>query len=292
MSIKYLTKRSPFPAVRQALDRDGCVVITDLIDSNMLDAVERELAPYFQDTPCGEGYFWGKKTKRMGGLFAKSPHCRDLAIDAAVLEIVKSILLEGCEQIQINLTQAIEIEPGEPEQILHRDDEVFPFPHEGTEFMMNALWALDDFTTENGATRIVLGSHREELDRAPPEDRVEYAVMAKGSVLIYLGSVVHGGGANKSTAPRRAVAMSYSLGWLKQAENQFLANPPEVARQYPEILQRLIGYQIHQPNLGWYEGQDPKVVLEGNASPTMAARDFLPEDVEEMLQERYEALVA
>lgn len=293
MSVSCFDKHAPLPTVQKALKEDGCAILTDIVPRALFDSIERELAPYFQETPNGEGYFWGKRTKRMGGLFVKSYGCRDLATNGAIMELVNTVLLPFCNQVQINLTQAIQIEPGEPEQILHRDDEVFPKVGQGTEMMMNALWALDDFVIENGATRLVPGSHlHEEIDRDPPEDQITYAVMPRGSVLVYLGSLVHGGGANRSGQPRRAVTMSYSLGWLKQAENQYLANPPEVARGFPERLQRLVGYQVHTPNLGWYEGQDPKVLLDGTDSVTMAAQDFLPEESEEILKERYEALVA
>jgi ectoine hydroxylase-related dioxygenase (phytanoyl-CoA dioxygenase family) len=156
--------------------------------------------------------------------------------------------------------------------------------------MVNALWAYDDFTIENGATRVVPGSHRAPINREPPEESIGYAEMPRGSVLLYLGSVLHSGGANRSTRPRTAITMSYALGWLRQAENQYLAVPPALARTLPAALQKLIGYSIHAPNLGWYEGQDPGVVLERGFVDTLAAKDYMPPEIEAMLAERVRLL--
>src|SRR5262249_30158572 len=109
-----------------------------------------------------------------------------------------------------------------------------------------------------------------------------------GSVIIWLGSVMHGGGANRTAAPRRGVVFSYSLGWLAPAEKLLLSIPPEIARTLPTRLQRLIGYQVHRPNLGWIEEQDPIEWLHGQVGPVAAAKDhFTPE-----LQQRLEAAFA
>ncbi|WP_268890610.1 phytanoyl-CoA dioxygenase family protein [Curvivirga aplysinae] len=85
---------------------------------------------------------------------------------------------------------------------------------------------------------------------------IEQAVMPKGSVVVYLGSTIHGGGANKSTSSRSGLINTYSLGWLRQEENQYLTIPREIADSYPEHIRRLIGYQVHGDHLGVYPG-DP-----------------------------------
>ena len=123
----------------------------------------------------------------------------------------------------------------------------------GVEWQISALWALDDFTIKNGATRLVLGSHRlseEQVERDATEP--EQAVMPKGSLLIYLGSTVHGGGANRSARARIGLVNTYSLGWLRQEVNQYLTIPREVMDSYPENVRRLMGYQAHGRNLGLY----------------------------------------
>ena len=122
--------------------------------------------------------------------------------------------------------------------------------------IMPAMWALTDFTAENGGTQIVPGSHVWEHERAPFADEVVNAEMPAGSVLFYLGGTWHGGGDNKSNTMRTGMALQYSLSWLRQEENQYLANPPEVAKDYPERLRRLIGYDFGGPYLGFHNGDD------------------------------------
>nr|RAV93353.1 hypothetical protein DBT53_10375 [Aerococcus mictus] len=153
------------------------------------------------------------------------------------------------------------IHPGERAQILHRDDELFPCREFAGEMMANALWALSDFTAENGGTQLVPGSHKWPRDRAPEPHEIVQAEIKAGTVLIYRGSLLHGGGANRARAPRTGLIFSYNLGWLRQGENQYLAYPPEFARYLPKAAQELIGYTIHRPNLGQHECSDPQRLL-------------------------------
>ncbi|MDA0221622.1 MAG: phytanoyl-CoA dioxygenase family protein [Proteobacteria bacterium] len=148
------------------------------------------------------------------------------------------------------------------EQLARVKAELDPFLHPSPPTLMPAMWAISDFTAENGGTQVVPGSHLWAYDRAPYEDEVVNAEMPAGSVLLYTGGVFHGGGRNRSNTVRTGMALQYSLGWLRQEENQYLANPPEVARHYPERLQRLIGYDYGAPYLGFYKGGDPHRVLE------------------------------
>ena len=201
-------------------------------------------------------------------------------------------LLKGCREYQLNLTQAIRIGPGEPPQVIHRDDLMFNFAHPEFEAMINAMWAVDDFTAENGATHIVPGSHKWPLDRQAQSHEEAQGVMKRGSVLIYLGSLQHGGGANRTDKPRTGIVHSYSLGWLRQAEPQYLAVPIEIARTLPERLQRLLGYFVHEPNLGSLEGQDPIGLLTGALAVNGHFREFLPEEVRPLLAEHRARLKA
>ncbi|NQV84802.1 MAG: phytanoyl-CoA dioxygenase family protein [Rhodospirillales bacterium] len=274
-----------------AIQDKGGAIVEGLAPVNLMDEIATDLDPYFDGTPLGEGYFVGTRTKRMGALFVKAPAAQELVMNPLVLDVAQAVLGPNCSRFQLNLTEAIQIWPGEPEQILHRDDELFPFAHTEIECMINAIWAYSDFTEINGATRIVPGSHKEELDRDPPEDRICQAVMPRGSVLLYLGSAVHSGGANKSDQPRTALTMSYNLGYLRQAENQYLAVPPEVAKTLPKDLQELIGYSIHAPRLGWLECQDPGDLLNSDTTLGRGAKDFLPQEIENQLAERHAVLV-
>ncbi|WP_321396017.1 phytanoyl-CoA dioxygenase family protein [Emcibacter sp.] len=266
------------------LRNNGYVIIEDLVPEIMIEQVNQELKPSFHQTPNSEGLFWGFHTKRMGRIFSKAPTSHGLATNPVILGIMEDILGPNCEKIQVNLTQAIRIEPGEEGQLLHRDDEMFPWGHPGSEFMINAMWALDDFTAENGGTVLWPRSHLKPVQREVPPEELVQAEMKRGSVLIWLGSTQHGGGANRSRKPRTGLTVSYSLGWLRQAENQYLAYPPEVAKHFPEKLQELIGYKVHRPNLGWYEGQEPDVLFNGRPE-ALPALDLVPRDIELMIQE-------
>jgi ectoine hydroxylase-related dioxygenase (phytanoyl-CoA dioxygenase family) len=137
------------------------------------------------------------------------------------------------------------------------------------------MWAMTDFTEENGATRVIPGSHRWEDKLRPGIDQTVAAVMPKGSVFVYVGSVYHGGGANNSDAHRLGVNIGYTLSWLRQEENQYLACPAEIARELPDDLAKLIGYRRGAYALGYFgDLQDPMEALhpERNASPTFNAK--------------------
>ncbi len=141
---------------------------------------------------------------------------------------------------------AIEILPGESAQPLHRDDSLYPIESAGMELLIGVMWALDDFTEENGGTRVVLGSHRFLRSwHLPDVSGWESAVMKKGSVLFYLGSTWHGGGANNSDESRLGLINTYSLGWLRQESNPYLDTPPEVAVQFEPRLRALLGYSAY-----------------------------------------------
>lgn len=288
MAVETLTSKAGLEKVVSVLDRDGCVIVTGLLPPQKMDTVAAELEPHISRTPDCEGHFWGWSTRRCGGLLKKAPSTQGLVTQNLIIGAADRILGEHCDRIQLNLSQAIRIHPGEKEQVLHMDDEGFPVNGKGMELIVNALWAVDDFTEQNGATRVVLGSHKVPLnspeERFPDPSQIEYAEMERGSVLLYRSSLLHGGGANRSNAPRTGIAFGYSLGWLRQVENQYLTYPPEVARGFPENLQELIGYTIQRPNLGWYEGQDPSVALEGAVDVSLATKDYLPPETEALLQ--------
>lgn len=274
---------TPLPTISAALERDGCIVITGLLADSELDALRRELAPHLERTPACSGNFYGFATRRISGLIAKSAVCRQLAIHPLLTSLMDAFLLLSCREYQLNLTQLISIGPGEPQQYIHTDAAMFPFDNPRGESMINCMIALDDFTTENGATRLVPGSHRWPATREANPDEILAGTMPAGSALIYFGSLLHGGGANHSPRERTGLVLSYNLGWLRQAENQYLAVPRELAAQLPTRLQRLLGYFVHAPNLGCYEGQDPIGLLDGSLDH--AFREFLPREVEPQLAE-------
>jgi hypothetical protein len=248
-----------------ALKRDGYVVLRDLLTPRQVDMLQGELGPWLERTPRCVGDFYGWKTTRVGGLLAKAPMVQHMATHWRVLAIAEALLKASCDCIQLNLTQATCVHPGERAQVPHRDEEMWPSDTQGRDWLINVMWAVDDFTADNGATRVWPGSHRHKLDRDIDPANSIVAEMRRGSALVFLGSLTHGAGANTSNASRTGVIVSYCLGWLKTYENQFLAYPRGVVRYFPEPLQRLIGYQMHRPNLGGWEGRDPIECLGGEA---------------------------
>jgi ectoine hydroxylase-related dioxygenase (phytanoyl-CoA dioxygenase family) len=247
--------------IAAVLEEDGCVIISDLVPADTMDQVQAELAPYVAATGNGRSEFLGHATRRIGALIARSPSARSLVTHPAVLDALDLALGDHGSTYQIDLTQLVDIGPGEPAQPIHRDQwsfDHFPFPP-GFEAEISTIWAVTEFTEEMGATRVVVGSHRWEDDPSEVDPALTTgAVMAKGSVLIYVGSLFHGGGANASDLRRIGVNVGYSLGWLRQEENQYLACPMEIAKTLPEGLLRLMGYQRGSFALGYVDDvRDP-----------------------------------
>ena len=172
-----------------------------------------------------------------------------------------AMLLPNCANYRIGSLTAIDIQPGETDQVLHVDDGIYPKRFQGLQFQISAMWPLNDFTEENGATRVVLGTHNDppieesRTDSAEHPKGVVQAVMPKGSVLFYMGSTLHGGGANRTNESRAGLINTYALGWLRQEENQVLNVPREIADQYPKIIRDLMGYKPHD-KLGCYQNPD------------------------------------
>jgi ectoine hydroxylase-related dioxygenase (phytanoyl-CoA dioxygenase family) len=279
IEVPRLTADTPVDAVEAALREAGCAVVERLAPDELIDSIETELAPYLVATEPGGDEFTGYRTRRTGALLARSRSFRDVAAHPLVLGALDRVLGDHATSYQLHLTQVIEIGSGEPAQYVHRDQwafDFFPFP-QGFEVECDTMWAMSEFTEENGATRVVPGSHRyEDKLRLSPDDTMP-AEMPKGSVLLYVGSLYHGGGANKSTAPRRGINVGYTLSWLRQEENQYLACPPDVARELPEDIARLAGYRRGAYALGYYgDLHDPIDALRGGhetAPATFAAKN-------------------
>lgn len=264
--------------------RDGYLILPDIADPALLDLLDGDLQPHFEKARFGTGPFYGERTKRFGRLFARSPHAEAFARHPVILPIVESILTPWCETVQINLTQAIEIFPGAPAQFPHRDQDMWRADKGRQEYMVNVMWALDDFTRDNGATRLWAGSNRAAPDSMQPEDEAIRTIMPRGSAAIFLGSTLHGGGANRSVRSRRGMIISYCQAWLKPWENQWLAYPPEVARTFSSELAALVGYRQLAPTLGNFEGQCPSVLLQHNDCDHLSFTDLLtPEQQEQVL---------
>lgn len=251
--LQTLDNQSSTEDVVNALLKDGGVIVLNQVQDDLIDKINAELRPPFDmQGKKFQNTFNGYKTLRLSGILGLSRTSAQLIAHPRVLEIADALLHPNCINYRIGSCTAIEIQPGESMQELHRDDSSYPIQIAGVEFQISAMWALDDFTEENGATRVVPRSKNQQEISAIKNKDITQAVMPKGSVLYYLGSTIHGGGANLSQAPRLGLINTYSLGWLRQEENQYLTIPREIADSYPENIRRLMGYQSHGQYLGVY----------------------------------------
>ncbi|MGE5597149.1 MAG: phytanoyl-CoA dioxygenase family protein [Hyphomicrobiales bacterium] len=239
------------------LDADGYAIVEGVLSAEETRAKYDALRRVLDVTPGGRNDFEGFSTKRIYAFFAKTRAFDGPAIHPLVLGVLDRVL----GNYYLSAPQGIQIGPGETAQPLHRDDSVYPLPPPHPELVVNTMWALDDFTEANGATHVVPGSHRWTDRRPGPGDPAERAVMPAGSVMFFLGSVFHGGGANTTDRPRLGVILEYCAGWLRQQENQLLAVPRETVRQLPERLQELLGWGICPPFIGAVDGQHPRQLL-------------------------------
>jgi ectoine hydroxylase-related dioxygenase (phytanoyl-CoA dioxygenase family) len=269
--LRHLRPTVTAAEVVDAVRADGACIVDDLAPPELLERVDAELAPWLDRTPYGTDDFAGPCTRRTGALVARCPSVRELLQHPLILASTTG-LLEGSTTFHVHLTQAIAIGAGGAAQPIHRDQwafDFFPFP-DGYDVQLNTIWALTDFTEANGATRVVPGSNRGGHDRLGAfghGDSVP-AEMRRGSVLVYSGSVHHGGGANTSDDVRIGLNLTYARSWLRQEENQYLSVPPEVAVTLDDDLLRLLGWARGAYALGYVgDTRDPLDVLRGRDAP-------------------------
>ena len=249
--------------IEQSLHEDGYAIIEGAVDELSLQKLNQELEPWFRDGHSGHDDFMGHRTVRFGALLEKSVEVRKLILHPDVLAMADRLLLPHCANYHLHYTGVMRLMPGEAAQDLHRDTGIFPFANPCPPLTLATMWALDDFTPENGGTCLVPGSHLWDDMRNPKKSELLQTRMAAGSVLVYDSSVIHGGGHNASNTVRTGLAIHYGLGWLRQEENQYLACSAETARELPEALQALLGYQLAAPSFGFADHVHPRDYLHG-----------------------------
>ena len=242
-----------------ALERDGYAIVHGVLSPDEAAGKRDDLFKVLEVTPTGRNPFEGFKTQRIYALFAKTRAFDEPATHPLVLEVLDKYIGPA----QLSAPVGIAIGPGEKAQVLHTDDGIYPLPRPHKDVVLNTMWALDPFTEENGATRLVPGSHKW-IDERPDESTPTVkAVMPPGSVMFWGGSLYHGGGANNTDRPRLGVILEYVAGWLRPQENHLLAVPRDVVRTLPERMQELLGYNVYPPFLGYVDGRHPRKVLFG-----------------------------
>ncbi|WP_406635163.1 phytanoyl-CoA dioxygenase family protein [Amycolatopsis sp. WGS_07] len=263
----------------EILERDGVVRIPNLLSAEQLETVRNDLLPLMDETPSGsDPYFAGTKTRRLGRIFKHTRALDAAATSTVFLETAKHFLcppkgmwygqdrVDETPTMQIGATQCIQIHPGQGLQPLHRDDSIFYTVHPGKTDAIGMMFALSDFTEENGATRVIPGSHRWDDERMPEIGETIPAEMSAGSAVMWLGGTYHGGGQNVSAdSVRTGAILGISRGYLRQEENHYLSLSIEEVKELPEEIRGLLGYSASNPYMGWveFEGEmaDPRVVL-------------------------------
>ena len=243
----------------EGLEQHGLAVVERVLSAADVQRKKDDLERVLESIPTGRNSFEGFATRRIYALFAKTRLFDAQAIDPLLLAVVERLLGPG---FLLSAPTGISIGPGEAAQRLHRDDSVYPVARPHPELVINTMWALDDFTVENGATLVVPGSHRWPADRRAAEGEAVAATMPAGSVLFYVGSLLHAGGANRTAAPRLGVILEYCAGWLRPQENHVLGVPKAIVRELPDRLRELLGYGIHGNLLGYVDGRHPAKFLD------------------------------
>jgi hypothetical protein len=295
-SIERFTVTADPDDVCTVLERDGVVIVEDLLSGDVVarvnDEVEAAIAAVDPEAKLFSdriSEFHGPYTKPLAGVPGIS---RTFAVDVMChpmyLALCDRVLLPSCARYQLNLGQMLQRGPGSDEQPLHRDELVWnevPKPH--GELQVASVIAFVDFTRDNGATRIVPGSNHwpdrqlsavEQVMRPRPEpELIACAEMPAGSAVIYLGGTIHGAGSNVTDIQRRGAHLSYCLGWLRTEENNYLSSPPAYAATLPRLAQEVLGYAMHDSMqrgggyLGMVAMQDPvELLARGELSPSGA----------------------
>lgn len=269
--VTRLPGHSTAATINQALDRDGVVIVEDFFSSAWLDRYNAEVQPLIdshQRTYTGVDAFddfLGYQTVRMQGLASKTPSFIDALADDRLMAVMDHLLLPLCTSYLLSAGELIEIRNQETAQRLHTDNNSWPTPIQNMgPLVANAMVALTDFTEDNGATLVVPGSHLWAKGHIPEPDDIAKAVMPAGSVAIFTGDTIHGGGTSTSNTIRRGLSISYCVGWLRPVENHQLNLDLDAVRAMPEAARALLGYDVYDGTgrgngvLGYYEMGSPK----------------------------------
>jgi ectoine hydroxylase-related dioxygenase (phytanoyl-CoA dioxygenase family) len=257
-TLTTLSRDATVEQVLGLIDRDGFAVVERFLEPEDVAAKKDDLERVLRSVPTGRNDFEGFSTQRIYALFAKTRTFDVQAIDPLITGVLEQVLGAG---FQLSAPVGISIGPGEKAQVLHTDDGVYPFPRPHRELVVNTMWALDDFTEDNGATVVVPGSHKWAGER-PMEDSPRIrATMPAGSVMFFVGSVFHGGGANNTDRHRLGVILEYCAGFVRPQENHVLGVPKEIVRNLDPKLQELLGYNV-VGLLGNVDGRHPRKYID------------------------------
>jgi len=235
---------------------EGFVIVENVISRDELRELTQALAPHERERPMGRNAFEGLKSQRVYSLAAKGDVFLRLIEHAVVMSIVENVLMKN---FLLSTAQSIRLHPGEAAQAWHTDDAFYfvPRPHPLT-LAVSVIWAIEDFTKDNGATEVIPGSHLWGHEHPDERDHdVVTADMPAGSAIIFDGALWHRGGANASNGTRLAISPQYCQPWLRPQESQLLIVPPDAARACTDRMRSMLGYSIHPPFIGQVDGMHP-----------------------------------
>jgi ectoine hydroxylase-related dioxygenase (phytanoyl-CoA dioxygenase family) len=260
VSAPPLPRDAAVDAVVHQMDEQGYAVVERLLPTEHAARIRAELTEVLAAVPLGRNDFEGFGTRRIYNIFAKTRALDELALHPLLEGVLDRVL--GLHQFSAPV--GIEIGPGEKAQILHYDDAIYPLPWPHPEVVVNSMWAFDDFTEANGATRVVPASHHRPTATYDPDQPTIALEMPAGSVVFYTGTLLHRGGANATDRPRLGVILEFCAGWIRPQENHVIGVPRHVARTLPARLQELLGYNVYPPFIGNVDGRHPRKYLESN----------------------------
>ena len=272
---------NPLPHLEDHITRianEGYTILPDAIEPELVDEIDEALLKLEHElgTVPAENLFEGVRTLRVYNLLVHGATFEKIPVHPNVLPVVEGVLDPG---LLISSLSSIAIGPDEQAQPIHADDQLIPLTRPHVPIICNTMWAITDFTEENGATRLIPRSH---LRDEPPNPLEHYetipAEMRKGSVLVWVGSLWHGGGANHTDERRVGIAMNYCAGYIRQQENQQLGIPVATAKQFPRRLQELVGYSVYNGLVGHIDKQHPGSVLFGSDDSADLVWDALKAD--------------
>lgn len=244
-------------SLMEELERDGFVIIKDLLTKEQLETVKAETKALLPPL-TGRNNFEGEKTQRLYSVIEKTLGCNPLVEHPIILGLLDRVLQPNYLLSQL---QVINILPGEAQQPIHYDDGFYPIARPRPAYGAATVWAIDAFTEDNGATVTIPGSHKWGDEMPSDGDENVSAVMPAGSVIFFLGTLWHGGGENRSPNNRLAVTAQYCEPWCRPQENFSLSTSTERVKMCSEHIQRMLGYSIHPPFMGFVDGKHPKRLL-------------------------------
>lgn len=262
MPIQRFTANASADQLANALKQDGVVIVEKLFPASLAEAVQQEAEPILSQQTTGGGAFFGDSIRSVSEPIVQLPSYREMLINPLLLSTGDAVLGANSKSWTFSASGMLAVQGGgEKNQPLHRDDLIYEYLPRGTgqpTYVMSTLFAISDFTIENGATRFVPGSHLWETDREANEDEVEQATMPKGSIAIWLGHTLHGFAKNQTDEQRLGIPLTSCLGWLRQEQNLYYIVSPEEAANYPEILIQKIGYKQQGIGLGYVPNRPPE----------------------------------